>query len=304
LILDITTTREVGAPGSTCAFTGQDLWGTVQGNILAACQDGLVLYDRMFHQIAKFEVPLTAYTAKETLLFSPTHEFVAVNPLPRRDVARVLETDTLTQVATFPSRPEYVLALFKEGYAVDKQNNEKEGSELTFHQFHSPHSVLLLKRQKNCPADGFGISESEFLKTSCGKDPGGIVDVTTAQTRLTFPAIDSAHFAQTTTSGKRFALGFQGYSIGHTVKQVTNPITYLAALGTCCDDPSNLFRLRIYYQQSGRMIEEFHWKTNRKEPMWERYDNSGVALSPSGEYVAFLRGTAVEIYRIPPSIEH
>lgn len=139
---------------------------------------------------------------------------------------------------------------------------------------------------------------------ACGKESGEIVDLATAQAKLNVSEIGSADFAQATISGRRFALGFQEYSKAHVVKKVVNPLTYIEALGTCCDDPSNLFRLQVYDRESGRVVAEFHWKMDKSDPMWERYDNSAVALSPSGEYVAFLHGTAVEVYRIPDPPSH
>jgi hypothetical protein len=56
-IYDVTKGRTVGT-GTTCAFTGSDLWKTPRGNILAACPEGLVLYDREFHELARIKVLL------------------------------------------------------------------------------------------------------------------------------------------------------------------------------------------------------------------------------------------------------
>jgi hypothetical protein len=291
--------KKVARMGTTCALTGRSVWATAEGKLLTACADGLVLYDPQLRQIAKFQVALSYYTLRNTLLLSPTHEFIAFNLLPGQSTLKVLATATLTEFDSFlPPSSALVEDLFEGGYTAAPYVKGREGVELSFYGFRNSQPILLLKTDKTCFANGFGVGKSEFLKT-CGKDKGEIIDVGTARAKLIVSGVESANFAQTTVSGKRFALGFQDYSKAHTVKQFVNPLTYLEALGTCCDDPSNLFRLKVYDQQSGRAVAEFHWKTNKKEPMWERYDNSAVALSPSGAYVAFLHGTDVEIYRIP-----
>jgi len=111
---------------------------------------------------------------------------------------------------------------------------------------------------------GFGISESEFLRLACGKERGEIIDIITGKVRVEVSDAGQAEFAQAAASGKRFALGFQDYSKAHVVKQLANPLTYLAALGTCCDDPPNLFRLRIFDQESGNLLTEFHMEDKQE----------------------------------------
>jgi hypothetical protein len=291
--------KKVVQTGTTCAITGKSVWATAAGKILSACSDGLTLYDVEFRQIAKFQIHLDYYTLKDTLLLSPTHEFVAFDPLPRHDTAKVLTTATLTEVRTFPSKPIYVEGLYSSGYLVANDVKGKEGSELSFYGFLNAQPVLLGKSDRECWSYGFGISESELLRPSCGRELGKIMDVATAHVRVAVADTESANFVQTSVSGRRFALGFQGSSKSHVVKQLANPTTYIGALGTCCDDPSDLFRLRVYDQLSGRVVAEFHWKTRRGDAMWERYDNSAVAISPSGEYVAFIHDTAIDIYRLP-----
>ncbi len=295
--------KKVVRTGTTCATTGRSLWATPGKNLLAACPNGLVLYNLEFQPIAHFAAPLT-YNQNETLLFSPTREFIAVNPLPRRGNAKVLTTDTLTVVASYPSESDYVTNLYRAGYLVYASTKGKKGWELSFYQFPDLQPQLLFKSSQNCATVGFGISESEFLKPHWGKDQGEIIDVTSGQVMLKPFDIGSPQFVQTTVSGKRFALGFQQYSKAHIVKQLVNPLTYIEALGTCCDDPSNLFRVRVYDQQSGHMLAEFHWKTRKNEPLWDSHGNSAVALSPRGGYLAFLRATAVEVYRIPDEPLH
>jgi hypothetical protein len=169
--------------------------------------------------------------------------------------------------------------------------------ELSFYPFPDLHAQSLVKSNKNCNA-GFGISESEFLRAACGKERGEIIDITTGKVRVEVSDAGQADFAQATASGKRFALGYEDYSKGHVVKHLANPLTYIGALGTCCDDPSNLIRLRIFDQESGNLLTEFHWKTSKKEPPHD-WRNSAVTLSPNGKYVAFLRGVLVAVYRIP-----
>jgi len=207
-----------------------------------------------------------------------------------------LATDTLAELATVPSDSGYIISLSEAGYIVyDSQG--KEGWEISFNLFADSHPQSLGKSNKNCDP-GFGISESEFVRLACGKKRGEIIDITTGKVRAEVSDPGQAQFAQATASGKRFALGYEDYSKAHVVKQLANPLTYIEALGTCCDDPSNLIRLRIFDQESGNLLTEFRWKTSKKEPPHD-YRNSAVTLSPDGKYVAFLRGVLVEIYRIP-----
>jgi hypothetical protein len=297
--------NKLARTGTTCALTGNGLrgnglWATAGGELLAACSDGLILYDLEFRQIAKFQTHLDYYHWRDTLLLSPTHEFVAINPLSRHNSTKVLATANLTEVASFPSQSVGVESLYKSGYTVATYRKGKDGTELSFYPFLNSQPTLLLENSKNCWAGGFGISESDFLNT-CGKEMGEVIETATAHVKLKVAGTKSANFVETSVSGKRFALGFQGYSKAHNIKQLVNPLVYIEALGTCCDDPSNLFRLRVYDQVSGGVVAEFHWKPNEKDPMREKFDNSAVALSPSGEYLAFLHGTAVEVYRIPNS---
>jgi hypothetical protein len=286
--------RKVIRTGKTCGVTGLKVWGTFGGNVLAACNGGFVVYDQEFRPIAHFSAALNTYD----MLLSPTRRFLAVNPLPERGAAKVLTTDILAEFATFPSKSGYIISLTQAGYIVYDSAKEKEGWELSFYPFPGSHPQSLLKSNKNCNA-GFGISESEFLKLACGKERGKIIDITTGKFRAEVSDAGQADFAQAATSGKRFALGYQDYSKAHVVKQLANPLTYLAALGTCCDDHSNLFRLRIFDQETGNLLKKFHWKTSKNDPLHDRYTNYTFALSPNGEYVAFLRGVLVEVYRIP-----
>ena len=296
--------KEIVRTGRMCGLTGKSVWATPGGMLLSDCYDGLVLYDLEFRQIAKFQTRLDHYTIRNTLSLSPTHELVALSPFPKLGATTVLATATLTEVHSFPSPSVGMLGLYKTGYTVATYAKGMNEVEVSFYPFLGLQPILLIKREKSCWWDTFGISESELLKP-CGQGgKGKVIDVNTAQNTLRIPDIESANFVQTSGSGKRFALGFQEYSKAHTIKQIINPFTYLLALGACCDDPSNLFRLRVYDQGSVGAVAEFHWKTNKNDPMWERYDNSAVALSPSGEYVAFLRGTVVEVYRIQDSPSH
>src|ERR1700680_3841737 len=88
--------RKVIWTGKTCGVTGLKVWGTFSGNVLAACNGGLVLYDQEFRPIAHFSAALKTYD----LLLSPTRRFLAVNPLPERGAAKVLTTDSLAEIAT------------------------------------------------------------------------------------------------------------------------------------------------------------------------------------------------------------
>jgi hypothetical protein len=285
--------RKVIRTGKTCGVTGLKVWGTFSGSVLAACNGGLVLYDQEFRPIAHFSAALKTYD----LLLSPTRRFLAVNPLPRRGAAKVLTTDTLAEIATFPSKSGYIINLSQAGYIVYDGPKGKEGWEISFYPFADLHPQSLVKSNKNCGQAGFGISESEFVSLACGKERGKIIDITTGKVRVEVSDAGQADFAQATEPGKRFALGYEDYSKAHVVKQLANPLTYIGALGTCCDDPSNLIRLRIFDQESGNLLTEFHWKTSKKEPPHD-YRNSAVTLSPNGKYVAFLRGVLVEVYRI------
>lgn len=281
--------RKVIRTGKTCGVSGLKVWGTFSGNVLAACNHGLVLYDQEFQPIAHFSDYLKNYD----LLLSPTRRFLAVDPLPRRGAAKVLTTDTFAEFATYPSQSVYIISLSQAGYIVYDSLKGKEGWELSFYPFPDLHPQSLVKRNKNCGRVGYGISESEFLRLACGKEYGEIIDITTGKVRAEVSDAGQADFAQVAASGKRFALGYQDYSKAHVVKQLANPLTYLA------DDHSDLFRLRIFDQESGNLLTELHWKTNKKEPLYDRYNNYSFALSPNGEYVAFLRGVLVEVHRIP-----
>jgi hypothetical protein len=300
-IYDVTRSRIVGT-GSTCAFTGSDLWTTPRGNILAACPEGLVLYDREFHELARIKVRYSQYTVRETLIFSPTRELVAVDPLPRQGVARVFATDTLTETTTIPSTSKYISGIFSSGYVVYEHNKSTHREELQFHGYSGAKSTLV--STKPCgPAWVLGISETEFVKPACGQTSGEIIDVLAGKVRLKLPQTDFAWIAYPSSSGYRFALSFEEDSKSRKLNQALNPFSYLAALATYAPDRANLFRLRIYDRRSGEVLAEFHWKMGDQDPM-RRIDNSGVALSPNGEYVAFVRGTAVEVYRVPDSMTH
>ena len=300
-IYDIAKSRIVGT-GSTCAFTGSDLWGTPGGRVLAACPEGLVLYDREFHELARIKVPYSQYTVRETLKFSPTHELVAVDPLPRQGLGRVFVTDTLTQTTTFPSAGGYISGIFSSGYVASEHNTATRKNELRFHQYSGEKSTLI--STKPCgPAWTLGISETEIVAPTCGKTPGAIIGILTGKVRLKLPQTNSVWTAHTSLSGYRFALSFDEDSRSRKLNQALNPLSYLAALATYAPDRANLFTLRVYDSQSGEVLAEFHWKMGDQDPM-RRIDNSGVALSPHGKYVAFVRGTAVEVYRVPDSMTH
>lgn len=127
--------EKVTRTGVTCALTGKGVWATAEGKLLSACPDGLVLYDQEFRQIAKFQTHLDYYLLSNTLILSPTHEFVAFDPLPRQGVAKVLSAATLTEVATFPSASSGLVGLYKAGYTIETSLNEKDGMELSFYSF-------------------------------------------------------------------------------------------------------------------------------------------------------------------------
>jgi hypothetical protein len=300
-VLFHTTKNKILRTGNTCATTGRSVWASSAAGMLVACAKELVLYDQEFRPMAHIAAELK-YVEQQTLKFSPTREYVAVEGAGKYSIT-VWSTDTLSQVASFPLGSKYITGIFKLGYLVYGIPKGAQGGGLTFFPFQASQGKTLLNDETNCGAS-FAIGESEVLATQCGKRPGEIIDVSTAQVRVQVPETKSATFAQTSISGKRFALGFQEHSRVHTLKQVLNPFTYIKALGTCCDDPSDLFTLKVYDQQSGRVLTEFQWKTNKNEPLWERYDNSAVALSPTGDYVAFLRGSVVEVYEISDKPMH
>jgi hypothetical protein len=120
--------RKVIRTGKTCGVTGLKVWGTFSGNVLAACTGGLVVYDQEFRPIAHFSAALNTYD----LLLSPTRRFLAVNPLPERGAAKVLTTDTLAEIATFPSKSGYIISLTQAGYIVYDSPKGKEGWNFLF----------------------------------------------------------------------------------------------------------------------------------------------------------------------------
>jgi hypothetical protein len=187
-------------------------WATPGGMLLSACYDGLVLYDLEFRQIAKFQTRLDHYTIRNTLSLSPTHELVALSPFPKLGATTVLATATLTEVHSFPSPSVGMLGLYKTGYTVLTYAKGMNEVEVSFYPFLGLQPILLIKREKDCWWNTFGISESELLKP-CGEGgKGKVIDVNTAQNTLRIPDIESVNFVQTNGSGKRFALGFQEYS--------------------------------------------------------------------------------------------
>jgi hypothetical protein len=287
--------RKVLRTGATCGTAARSIHGTFEGNVLAACPDRLVLYDQQFNPISRFEIPSGAYD----LLLSPTRQVVAVNPLPMRGAASVLTTANFTEIANFPSESGYVIAVFSGGYLVYESTKDKEGWELLFQGFHESHPQSIAKSNKNCAQVGFGISETEFLKLACGKDSARSIDLATGKVKMALTDKSSADFAQSAFSGDRFALGSLDDSKAHVVKQWINPLTYIEALGTCCDDPGNLRKVRVFDQQSGRLLTELHWKTSKKDSARDPYDTTAVTLSPSGHYLAIRRGMDIEIYQIP-----
>lgn len=278
---------------ATCGTAARNVHATFEGNILAACASEVVLYDQQFNPVSRFEIPTGAYD----LLLSPTRRVVAVNPLPRRGAASVLTTANFTKIANFPSESGYVIAVFTGGYLVYESTKDKEGWELLFHGFHESHPQSIAKSNKNCAQVGFGISETEFLKLACGKDDAGNIDLATGKVKMAFADASPADLAQSAFSGDRFVLGSLGYSKMHVVKQRINPLTYIEALGTCCDDPGNLRNVRLFDQQSGRLLTELHWKTTKKDSVRDQYDTTAVSLSPSGQYLAIRRGMDIEIYK-------
>jgi len=280
--------------GATCGTAARSVHATFEGNLLAVCANELVLYDQQFNPISRFEIR-GAYD----LLLSPTRQFVAVNPLPRRGPARVLTTANFTEIANFPSDSGYVIAVFGGGYLVYESTKDKEGWELLFQGFHESHPQSIAKSNQNCAQVGFGISETEFLKLACGKDGARNIDLATGNVKMAFPDTSSADFAQSAFSGNRFALGSLDNSKMHAVKQWINPLTYIEALGTCCDDYGNLRNVWVFDQRSGRLLTELHWKTSKRDSVRDPYDATAVTLSPSGQYLAILRGMDIEIYQIP-----
>jgi hypothetical protein len=287
--------RKVLRTGATCGTAARNIHATFEGNILAACANELVLYDQRFNPISRFEIPTGAYD----LLLSPTRQVVAVNPLPRRGAASVLTTANFTEFANFPSESGYVIAVFSGGYLVYESTKDKEGWGLLFHGFHESQPQSVAKSNKNCAQVGFGISETEFLKLACGKDGARNIELATGKVKMAFTDASSADFAQSAFSGNRFVLGSLDYSKMHVVKQWINPLTYIEALGTCCDDPGILRNVRLFDQQSGRLLTELHWKTTKKDSVRDPYDTTAVSLSPSGQYLAIRRGMDIEIYQIP-----
>ena len=301
LIYSVSKNKTV-ATGTTCAMSGERLWGTPKGRILAACSRGLVLYDQDFRLIALLRAS-DGYNPSQKLLFSATRELVALS-LSFPSPMKVFASDTLEEVAslppnTFPDKGNvtFISGLYNAGYVVySGPMGEREG-ELSFHRFLMPQAVVFQKTTNGCMRNA-AISETEALVFPCGKYPGEIIDVATGRPEPTVFDSKHASFLQTTLSGKRFAIGYQVYSKLHKVKGALNPLLYLD------DESSNLFRLRVLDRQSGSVLFDFHWKTNKNEPMLARYDNSAVSLSPNGEYVAFLRGSALKVYRIPDAAAH
>jgi hypothetical protein len=286
--------HKVVATAQTCAKWAGAVHGTIEGNVLALCPTGLVLYDRTFRTIAHFEIALGGYD----ILLSPTHQFIALNPRPRQGVARVLSTANLTEVANFPPISEYVIEVFREGYMVYGSEKGEEGWKLIFRHFSGSHATVLAHSGKACAQVGFGVSESQFLELACGKESKAeIIDLTSGK-GMPLPSISgSADFVKAASSGQVFALASLGYSKAHSVKQIVNPLTYVEALGACCDDPSNLLDLRIF-TRSGMLLKSMQWKIKKKERKQAPY-SPGLALSPNGEYLAVRHGKSLEIYRTP-----
>jgi hypothetical protein len=185
---------------------------------------------------------------------------------------------------------------------VYESEKGKEGWELFFHRFGDSRSKSVAKSKKNCAQVGFGISEAEFLKLACGKDGASLIDLSTGKLERAVDNTSSADFALSAFSGNRFALGSLENSKAHVVKQLVNPLTYIEALGTCCDDPVNLIRVRVFDRHSGRLLTELHWKINKKESARDRYPTRDVALSPTGKYLSICRGVNIEVYEIPNAV--
>jgi hypothetical protein len=231
LVLYDVEDRRVLRTGAICGSTAPNVYGTFTGKVLATCNGGFELYDQEFGLTSHFSAPLGSYD----LLLSPTRQFVALNPLPRQGVAKVLATGTLAEVATFPSDSRYVIDLFGEGYIVYESAKGKQGWELLFYRFGDSRPQSIAKNNKNCAQVGFGISESEFLKLACGKEGGEIIDLSTGKVKTTILGAESGDFAISARSRKRFALAWMDHSRAHAVRQYLNPFTYIAALGTCCE---------------------------------------------------------------------
>lgn len=267
---------------------GSDLWVTHQGNILVRGPQALMMYDPQFRLIRKFGV---ADAARVDVSSGGKYAWIWTAsgfPVPQWKNL-VIDADTFDEVSTF-QRASTGLQLGNNGFF---QVSSGDGNIYVL-PIDASGSSLLQKRDSRCPAGQvFALSSRLFLLPACNRKSLQVLNSEGAL-QYEIPVRYGLAFVQTDRAGVHFACGFLGYSAHHIVRDLDLPAN-LAGV----DNPSDLFDLRVYNETDGNMVLDLKWGLEKGDALSERYDNAAIALSPSGQLLAFIRGSDLQIVHLP-----
>jgi hypothetical protein len=285
LIFDVTH-RKLLRTAVLGSARASDIWPTHDGNFFVRSPDDhLVLFDRDFKEVVRVQIPREA----TNIQLSPDGRKIAWTYWPSNRSTRttVLDADTLKTImeesSTIPPRLASTGLLYENWYYGGD-------GRVYVKPFSGVGEQVLHRGKPKCLSLAEGVYTDHFLLKTCAHKNPYIVDLA-GQPSYEVPA---GHFLQTCTSGKSFAMGEQRYSATHFLKNLNLPAD-LAGVEEYAEE----FALRAYESKSGKLVVELKWKLNKNEPMFDRYDNDIIALSPNGQLLATIRGTWLEVYDVP-----
>ena len=273
----------------------QLMWPTSRGGLLVQAGSEMWLYNADLAKIATFPMA----EAHSRIQFSPDASVLSIQTPSWSKTAGgkwqsngktdFLQADALTLIPVV--NPPKVPILADSGFVQVEQSD----GDVYFRPFASSERTLLTKSKAKCTARVFSLGHDKVLVgPNCSDREAKLLSLAGGPS-VPINAGDLA-FAQTSTSGATFVLGFQRKSRMHFLKDF-NLLGDLA--GT--EEISELASLEAYESNSGKKIFQLTWKTAKDEPLYNSYDNSAVALSPDGLMLAMIHGNWLEVYQLPVS---
>jgi hypothetical protein len=273
------------------------LWPTHNGNLIVRVGDELWLYNGALQKISDFRLSVDSTPVQIEL--SPDRRMLLAQSWLRqktieggwtkRLVSDLLQTDTLSllKLENVPIFPQLADSGFLEG-------DENGGGSIYFRPFSDSSRKLLIEGKESCPPRAQVVGVDRVLVARCTSTKGQVINLGGEPVHQTDDA--SWSFAQTSISGKVFVLGFQQYSRMHFLKDL-NLIADLAGV----DDPADVVVLKAYARDFEKHIFELRWKPTKSEPLYNSSKNFAVGLSPDGQMMAVVHGSALEVYQLPAS---
>jgi hypothetical protein len=262
-----------------------DMWPTHNGNLVVRSSDQLILYDRDFKEVAKAQIPHEAIDIQ----LSPEGTRLAWTTWPSKKAKiTVLDANTLKTIAEEISAIPPELA--SEGLIYGNWGTGENGR-VYFRPFDGSGERVLFEGKPKCGSGAQVLDKDHVLLRTCVHKDAYVVDF---DGRVSGEIHGDPSFIQTSTSGKSFAFGIQTYSATRFSKNL-NLLADLSGV----EEYAEKFVLRAFETKSNKLVLELKWKLQKDEPMFNRYDNQIVALSPNGHLLATIRGKSLEVYELP-----